>query len=185
MTAPMTNQRFARLLEAYGANLDRWPQIDRAAAEAALRSNPDLAVLTRQAEEFDKQLARLASPEAMVTPDPRLVDRIITAAGITEPATQHSHSLSNVTEFQPRRARSTLNPPPRWRVAREQAVTGALMAASLVVGIFVGAAGLAQPAAMTITQLTQPSIERTVLTETAIHTTSLDEALTADDEEYL
>jgi hypothetical protein len=44
----LTQRRFAALAEAYGADFDRWPSAERAAAEALLGSREAEAILARE-----------------------------------------------------------------------------------------------------------------------------------------
>jgi hypothetical protein len=64
--APMTLARLADLLEAYGADPQRWPSAERTAAEALLQSDPRAAELQRSARLLDAQLDmfEVAEPSA-------------------------------------------------------------------------------------------------------------------------
>jgi hypothetical protein len=64
--APMTLARLGELLDAYGAEPQRWPSAERAAAEALLQSEPRAAELQRSARLLDAQLDvfEVAEPSA-------------------------------------------------------------------------------------------------------------------------
>jgi hypothetical protein len=64
--APMTLTRLADLLEAYGADPQRWPSAERTPAEALLQSDPRAAELQRSALSLDAQLDmfEVAEPSA-------------------------------------------------------------------------------------------------------------------------
>lgn len=73
----MTPERFVHLADAYGADLQRWPSAERAAAQALLGSGDAQAVAAlRQAHWLDSQLDRYQVP----APSPDLAQRIIAAA---------------------------------------------------------------------------------------------------------
>lgn len=56
MPADMTLQRFAELVDAYGADARRWPLAERAAAQALRASDPAAAALQQQAAMLDAML---------------------------------------------------------------------------------------------------------------------------------
>lgn len=68
--------RFEVLLDAYGADPERWPEAERAAALALLQRDPDARAMRAQAARIDALLG-LAEP---VEPSPALVARILAAA---------------------------------------------------------------------------------------------------------
>ncbi|WP_372025034.1 hypothetical protein P7L70_26460 [Tistrella mobilis] len=64
----MTPDRFRRLLDAYGADIDRWPAPDRQAARTCLAHHPDLLVPMGRAAALDASIRRIApavSPDAV------------------------------------------------------------------------------------------------------------------------
>jgi anti-sigma factor RsiW len=56
MVEPMTEDRFAALLEAYGAEPRRWPEDERAATQAFARTDPRAAALMAAAADIDDLL---------------------------------------------------------------------------------------------------------------------------------
>jgi len=56
----MTPDRFRRRLDAYGADIDRWPVTDRQAARACLARHPDLLVPMVRAAALDASICRIA-----------------------------------------------------------------------------------------------------------------------------
>jgi hypothetical protein len=64
----MTPRRFARLLDTYGPDQDRWPAVDRAAARDLLAGSADARAALAEARALDAQLARglpVPAPEAL------------------------------------------------------------------------------------------------------------------------
>jgi hypothetical protein len=74
---PMTPERLARILEAYGAEPSRWPAAERDDALALIVSDENLS---KQALALDRTLDRYAVP----CPDAAMVSRAL--AGIAAPA---------------------------------------------------------------------------------------------------
>jgi hypothetical protein len=52
----MDRSRFEAILEAYGARPERWPEAERAEAEAFARAHPELAPAVAEAERLDALL---------------------------------------------------------------------------------------------------------------------------------
>lgn len=70
----MTPERFRALLESYGADLERWPEAERAAAHALLaHTRPELEQLLAEARSLDRWL----DSHAVIAPGPALVDRVV------------------------------------------------------------------------------------------------------------
>lgn len=107
--------RFDVLLDAYGADPERWPEAERAAAMALLQRDPEARALRAQAARLDGLLA-LAEP---VEPSPALVARILAAA--PAPADAKRRPLSFL---RPRPARV-------WRYAAALAPLAAAAAVAL------------------------------------------------------
>ena len=72
----MTDERFLRHLDAYGASPERWPPELRAGAEAALARSPALRAAVDEAMSFDRLLA--GSPPAV---EDARIDRLLSAVG--------------------------------------------------------------------------------------------------------
>ncbi|WP_248800359.1 hypothetical protein [Pseudomonas sp. MWU13-2105] len=73
----MTPERFAYLADAYGADLQRWPAAERAAAQALLERG-DTTSLQRLQQA--RQLDRLLDSYQLAPPDPALARRIAALA---------------------------------------------------------------------------------------------------------
>lgn len=112
----MTPDRFATLIDAYGASPERWPASERQAALAYLEATPAARTLVAEAARLDALLDRLELPSARID-----LARITAVA--QEPA-------ANVLAFRPR-ARAL---PQRFR---HWARAGALAAAGIC-GLVVG-----------------------------------------------
>lgn len=72
----MTIERFAALLDAYGANSRRWPAIEREAAQSLIAADPRARALLAETEALDAVLD--ADPAPHVSPELRA--RVLAAA---------------------------------------------------------------------------------------------------------
>ena len=118
----MTPDRFATLIDAYGASPERWPASERQAALAYLRAAPAAQALVAEAARLDALLDRLEAPLASVD---RAIE--IDLARITAVAQEPA---ANVLAFKPR-------PRSLPRQFRQWAQAGALAAAGIC-GLVVG-----------------------------------------------
>ena len=73
----MDRERFATLLDAYGADFRRWPAETRAAAAAFAARNAEAATLIAEAQKLD---AVLDTAREVAAPSPQLADRILAFA---------------------------------------------------------------------------------------------------------
>ncbi len=95
---PMSRARLRALLEAYGADLDRWPPNERDAGRALLAQAPEARGWRDRQQELDALLDLVPAAEA----SPGLVDRILTAlpqahAASDSPTHQHVARVSVAT----------------------------------------------------------------------------------------
>lgn len=74
--APLSTERLAALLDAYGADPGRWPADERAAAEALLAASPAARARRDEAARLDALLDLVPAP----APTADLADRIVVAA---------------------------------------------------------------------------------------------------------
>lgn len=86
----MNLERFTELLDAYGADLDRWPASEQAAATALLTDRADAREAQRRAAAVDTLLLRADLPE--IEPSDALRQRVLAQIAqlppaITAPAT--------------------------------------------------------------------------------------------------
>lgn len=129
-----TLARLDRLLEAYGANHKRWPDADREGLAVYLAGNAGARRRVEETAALDALLDKAALFGAKV--DAGLVDRIAAAAA-GQPQTMLAAQV--VVPFKPRarpEARPGVVRTMRWREA-------GLLAATLLVGFYIGAAGIA------------------------------------------
>jgi len=85
----MTPERFRTIVAAYGSDARRWPQDERAAAEAWAQAHPrDALEALDEAAELDAWLMR----DAVAPPAPALVERIVATA----PAPQRARRRGKV-----------------------------------------------------------------------------------------
>ena len=75
MTSSITLERLRELLDAYGAQPERWPDAERAAAQALIGRSAAARALWKEAREVDLLLGAVS-----VEPEPALVTRVLAAA---------------------------------------------------------------------------------------------------------
>lgn len=80
----MNLERFIQLLDAYGADLDRWPQNEQAAATAILVARPDAREAQRRAAAVDTILLRAGLPG--IEPSDALRQRVLAQVAGLPPA---------------------------------------------------------------------------------------------------
>lgn len=80
----MNLERFTELLDAYGADLDRWPQGEQAAATAMLADRSDAREVQRRAAAVDALLLRGSLPE--IAPSDALRQRVLAQVAHLPPA---------------------------------------------------------------------------------------------------
>jgi len=126
-------QELTSLLDVYGADKGRWPAADRMRVSAAIASDPRAQKLFAQAEAFD----RLLDMAPRVTPDrERALAQRIVASVAADQSRLPLHPPTNVIPLSIARKPA---PTAQGRPTRQAAA--ALLAASLVLGIFVGTSG--------------------------------------------
>lgn len=122
---PADRERLAAVVAAWGADPARWPEDDRARLGHLLAAVPEAD--RRDARALDALIASAASPQ----PPPGAVERLLARAAATPqpaPAVVHPPVWSAVSP--PRRA--PLRSVPAWMA----------LAASLLIGVWAGSAGL-------------------------------------------
>lgn len=80
----MNLERFTELLDAYGADLDRWPASEQAAATALLTDRADAREAQRRAAAVDTLLLRTGLPE--IQPSDALRQRVLAQVAQLPPA---------------------------------------------------------------------------------------------------
>ena len=132
---PAQMARLTHVLEAYGSDQDRWPEIERPALEGFIRENQAAQKLLAEFQALDTLLDRSETFE----PAADLADRIVQIAETAGHSGNSSQEKTetNVVSFPPppRSARRTTThqslAPRFWPAA-------GLMAASLLFGIYIG-----------------------------------------------
>jgi hypothetical protein len=148
----MTLPEFERLLEIYGSDRTRWPVEARASAGQLTARDPTACRLLLEAEALDRILERAPLPS--LASEAALAERIVVAAqrsprmvptgeAIASPhaeagtrAVPQRASMSSVVRLADRR---------RWLSHSPAGRAAGLLAACLMVGIFLGAAAVPQP----------------------------------------
>ena len=134
---------FEQHLDVYGANQERWPEVTRAKFQDLLATDLRARTLLAEARALDGVLSR--APVVDAARMAALTDRIVATVG----AEARERSAGSVVVLSPaRRARSARMSAPRfgsagWRVA-------ASLAASLVIGIYLGTAPTVMSAVETV-----------------------------------
>ena len=157
---------FARLLDIYGADRTRWPLAVRASAATRLTADTKARLLLAEAEALDTVLLRAPEPEGADVS--ALADRII-AAALRAPRLAASSGPAAPAIAAPRTTHRASDRAP-MRAA-------ALLAASMMIGIFVGQSQWGANAVPLVEQLTgitlQSNSERTLLAE--FHVEAIDD----------
>ncbi|MBV1693964.1 MAG: hypothetical protein KGP27_05835 [Hyphomicrobiales bacterium] len=160
--ADMTLEEFASLAEAWGGDIARWPGNTRIAARRLLVASPEARRALAEAAALDRLLAIPDAASAMPA-DAALVDRIVAAAHRTPRAVPRSAPEPVSTPLVARLAtvpstpRSIAAPTSRRTSTFGRVEIGggaALLAASMVLGIFVGGSRLADGALPALEELT-------------------------------
>lgn len=152
----MTPDRFAAHVEAHGGDIDRWPEASRAPARRRLAVDVHAVRLLAEARALDRLLALApvtASP-------PGMVDQIVARAR-RERHDAESHSSATATvattmgngkvvplpiDARGRQSTMTRGTDPGSVIPRRQVFGGgSMLAASLLMGIWLGASGAAAP----------------------------------------
>jgi len=102
----MTPERFATLLDAYGADLRRWPDTERAAAQTLLAAGPPML---RQQLQDAALLDGWFDASAVLAADDALAARIAASAMVLQPVDAAPH-----TKPRPVRPQHSRQFGPRW-----------------------------------------------------------------------
>lgn len=139
-------QRLRTVLEAYGADPARWPAAERDALTALTAADPSAAQLVSQARALDRLLATPSARDPAA--EARLISAIVARAEATAQTSRTAASPSDVVDLASARdaRRRAPTPQPRLRPATGAWRAAGLLAASLVVGLYLGVTGIAGPA---------------------------------------
>lgn len=107
----MQRLEFQDALDRFGADLGRWPAVERALGEALLRQEPSLAVLVAEA----RRLKTLLASTPPVRAPAGLADRIVALAAASAPLLPHvaspptaaSSARARLAGAEPQRVRRT------------------------------------------------------------------------------
>jgi hypothetical protein len=150
-------EAFEHHLDAFGADEAGWPEAARLRFSTLQSREPRARVLLAEARALDRLLDHASFAEAAV-PE-AFADRIVAAAASANAASAQG-TRERVIEFRPRTARApvtaTIRREAGWRVA-------ALLAASLVAGVFIGTARPVSTAVQSLAQNTVLTSENDVL----------------------
>ncbi|MEQ1696641.1 MAG: hypothetical protein ABL901_12435 [Hyphomicrobiaceae bacterium] len=160
-------QELNQLLETYGADMGRWPAADRISLSRFIAINPRAKAAVAEAAALDRLLD--AAPRVSVARQRALAERIVTAAVASNPSVVKP---GNVVPF--RAAKSTTLP---FFGGHARHAAGALLAASLVLGIFAGTSGQFSPAVDYVAEATGLSDEDSELAFYAETSASAEESL--------
>ena len=147
----MTPSRFRALSEAFGGDIERWPPAERESARAFAAHDAQAGAALAEARRLDRLMAMVPpAPEAT----PQLIDRIVAAAPL-----QSGGIVADNVIVLPRGARTAAgtardpslvasssaaaSPAAGWQLkAGRLAGASGLLAASLLIGVWLGATGL-------------------------------------------
>jgi hypothetical protein len=163
----MTIGDFERLLDVYGSDRSRWPVEARASAGQLVARDKAARRLLAEAEALDRMLERAPLPS--LAEEAALADRILAAArrsprmvpvARTDTAARARRAIDNVV-----RLHNNMRTRPRWLTPTGLGGAAGMLAASLVLGIFIGLSNLSQgvvPALEDMTGITLGGGARTV-----------------------
>jgi len=139
----MTLADFERLLDVYGGDRTRWPAEARAAAAQLVARDAKARRTLAEAESLDRVLERAPLPSLAV--EAALAERIVAAAQRSPRIVKTAGGQSPVVSLPEDRA----VPPPRtasrkFGLLRGEIRAAAVLAASLMVGIFIGISNVPQ-----------------------------------------
>lgn len=129
---------FEALLDGYGSDRARWPGLKRAAADNLVATDRNAQRLLAEAKALDQLLATVATNEP-VSNEQALLDRILSKAAHTPRLTASGGaSIPAATAIKPF-VRATAQPTPLRRAPNQDLWRNtALIAASLILGVYVG-----------------------------------------------
>ena len=139
----MTLADFERLLDVYGGDRTRWPAEARAAAAQLVARDAKARRMLAEAEVLDRVLERAPLPSLAV--EAALAERIVTAAQRSPRIVKIATGQSSVVSLPAGRALPPSRPA-SWKLGllRGEVRAATLLAASLMVGIFIGISNVPQ-----------------------------------------
>ncbi|MGE3064735.1 MAG: hypothetical protein AB7K67_04055 [Hyphomicrobiaceae bacterium] len=147
----MTLRELEELLAIYGADRRRWPERAGARAEALVATNAAARRLQDAAAALDKVMA--AAPRVAAARMPALAERIVAAAQRTPRVINGGRGTAPETPtVVPLPVRKPVSKGSLFGLQMRQAVS--VLAAALVVGVFIGASGFSQNAVMAVEDVT-------------------------------
>lgn len=171
---PSGQDRIADLLDAYGSDVSRWPADGRAALEAL--SPHERAERLAADAALDQLLDEVGEAASSAPPPQDLMARILAAAPAREAA-----APGEVVALRPASPQADARPGRKRAPTRDWPAVAALLAACLVLGIFVGSTERGQVAAQSVGELVGLGISDTSMQLTALD----DEFQLQDDEDIL
>ena len=141
--------RLCEVVAAYGSDRARWPDADRLRLGAFAMSDERARTMLREARAMDQLLAVADDSDVVATPADLLLGDKVTAAiaeaGNAAVAETRAPATADIVSLEQRRRRATAPtkpaPVPRGAEDGQFWVAVAALAASLVLGVFVGATG--------------------------------------------
>lgn len=151
----MTPSRFQALTDAFGGNIERWPAAERESARAFAAQNVNAVAALTDARGLDRLLAMVPpAPDAT----PGLIDRIVAAAPMQARGSETGNVIVLARLVRGSRVAvraaggdvpgsaergSTVARAAEWQLSNGRlAGAGGMLAASLLIGIWLGASGL-------------------------------------------
>lgn len=174
------SERFVELVAAYGSDITRWPEAGRSMIE---RLPPEeRAELLRDDQALDMLIARAAEAADNAKASDALMARIMAATASTKANPDpNTEAASKIVALRPASIERGPRQEDQSRAQRREWITAAaLLAASLVVGIFIGSTDLGRSTAATLGDFAGFDVSASPM-----QTTALDEVLQAQDDEDL
>jgi hypothetical protein len=161
----MTLGEFERLLDVYGSDRTRWPVEARASAAQLAARDPAACRLLLEAEALDRVLVRAPLPS--LASEAALAERILAAAqrsprmvrsGDAVPSTLTDGPSGVFLEGTKQSSVLRLSDRRRWRHGSPAGRAAGLLAACLMLGVFLGASAVPQPVIPALEEFTGISI---------------------------
>jgi len=166
----MTLPEFERLLEIYGSDRTRWPVEARASAGQLTARDPAACRLLLEAEALDRILER--APLPTLASEAALAERIVAAAQRSPRMVRTGDAAASDGAFKAAtagaRAHSVvrLSDRRRWLNGSPAGRAAGLLAACLMLGIFLGASAVPQPVIPALEEFTGIAIANSNATQT-------------------
>ena len=157
-------ERLRAVVSAYGGDQSRWPAEDRNDLLDLADTDPEAMAIVRDGQQFDQLLDAANVADVRSEPERDFADRIFAAVTSEERVErnppQPERSSDNVIDFTSRRKATAEDQAPDDEVvSRAGWLSAAALAASLVLGVMLGANGYVESATTGISEIAGLSVQ--------------------------